>query len=171
MRIDMDAVPPRGRVVDATAADGWAAAATERALDAVPLELELHLTVYRVDGGARVRGTGRVRSQRTCDRCGGDIHHGLEGDVDLRYVPSGHTGPDGVELAADELDVGWFDGHVLDLADVWSEQLALWLPDVIRCGSDGATPTDPSRPCRLPVQDPGPDLKRRNPFAGIVLPE
>ncbi len=77
---------------------------------------------------------------------------------------------DGVELQEDELDVGWFEGPGLDLAAVVSEQLALWLPDVVRCDSPGATRAVPGE-CALPVQDPGPDLKRRNPFAGIVLPE
>jgi hypothetical protein len=76
-----------------------------------------------------------------------------------------------LELESTELDVGWFDGHSLDLGDVWSEQLALWLPDVVRCASAGATPVAPASACALPVQEPGPDLKRRNPFAGIVLPE
>lgn len=171
MRIDMDAVPPRGREIHADLESAWAVAATERALDAPPADLVLALTVYRVEGGARVRGTGAATARRSCDRCGGDLAVRLEGEVDLRYVPHGQTGPDGLELESDELDVGWFDGHSLDLADVWSEQLALWLPDVVRCDSAGATPEDPSRPCRVPVQDPGPDLKRRNPFAGIVLPE
>lgn len=171
MRIDIDAVPPRGRVVQADADTPWVVAATARALDAVPSSVLLEVTVYRVDGGARVRGTGTVSASRSCDRCGSDIVLRLEGEVDLRYVPEGQTGPDGVELGADELDVGWFDGHSLDLGDVWSEQLALWLPDVVRCGSAGVAPVDPERPCRVPVQDPGPDLKRRNPFAGIVLPE
>lgn len=171
MRIDIDAVPPRGRPIEADTESPWAVQATERALDAAPTTLSLAVSVYRVDGGARVRGTGLAEVVRTCDRCGGDVTLRLEGDVDLRYVPHGHTGPDGVELAVDELDVGWFDGHSLDLADVWSEQLALWLPEVVRCDTAGATPAEPSRPCRLPVQDPGPDLTRRNPFAGIVLPE
>lgn len=171
MRIDIDAVPPRGRAVAANTQSAWAVAATERAMDATPTLLELDWTVYQIDGGARVRGPAEVEVSRSCDRCGGDLSLRLEGDVDLRYVPDAHTGPDGVELESAELDVGWFDGHSLDLGDVWSEQLALWLPGVVRCDSAGVSPVDPSRPCRVPVQDPGPALKRRNPFAGIVLPE
>ncbi|MEC7948526.1 MAG: DUF177 domain-containing protein [Myxococcota bacterium] len=171
MRIDIDAVPPRGRPIEADESAAWVVRASECALGAVPVRASVAVTVYRVAGGARVRGRGDATIACACDRCGGDIVLLLEGDVDLRYVPHGQTGPEGVELASDELDVGWFDGHSLDLGDVWSEQLALWLPDVVRCDTPGATSADADRPCRLPIQDPGPDLKRRNPFAEIVLPE
>lgn len=171
MRIDLDAVPPRGRAVQCDGSAAWVAEATERALDAPPAAVSLDLTVYKVDRGARVRGTASVDVERPCDRCGGPLTLRLEGDVDLRYVPQGLTGPAGLELESGDLDVGWFDGHSLDLGDVWSEQLALWLPEVVRCDTPGATPAAPPRPCRLPVQEPGPDLQRRNPFAGIVLPE
>lgn len=171
MRIDVDAVPPRGRAIEADETAAWVVRASECALGAVPEKAWVAVTIYCVAGGARVRGRGGVTVACTCDRCGGDIDLQLEGDVDLRYVPHEQTGPEGVELVPDELDVGWFDGHSLDLGDVWSEQLALWLPGVVRCDTPGATPADPDRLCRVPVQDPGPDLKRRNPFAGIVLPE
>jgi uncharacterized metal-binding protein YceD (DUF177 family) len=171
VRIDIDAVPPRGRAVAVDLGAAWAVTATEGALGSAPTALSLDWTVYAVEGGARVRGRADVSVSQACDRCGGDLSLRLQGDVDLRYVPHAHTGPDGLELETTELDVGWFDGHSLDLGDVWSEQLALWLPDVVRCATAGVTPADPSRPCALPVQDPGPALERRNPFAGIVLPE
>ena len=168
MKVDVEAIPPRGMNIKG---GDWVSLTAEKALGAVPSESHLEVVVYRVDGGVRVKGEGLVRVARTCDRCGEDIELSLGGPIDLRYLPSSHQGPSTLELASDELDVGWFDGYSLDMYSVWSEQLVLWLPDVLRCDTDGVRPSVSGRACRVPVQDPGPDLKRRNPFAAIVLPE
>lgn len=170
MQIDVDNLPPRGIKVTATGADAWAATAAESALGEVPSDLQVDVQVYRNDRGARVRGTLQIEVPHDCDRCAVALVLRLGGDIDLTYVKGAPSLPDGVELQEDELDVGWYDGPRFDLAAVLSEQLALWLPDVVRCATPGAERTVPGE-CVLPVQDPGPELKRRNPFAGIVLPE
>ncbi len=170
MRIVMDALPPQGLDLKVGLQDEWARAAAQIALEAPPTVLDLDLRVMAVDHDARVRGQGRCVVPATCGRCGEALVFEVGGDIDLSYARPGAAGTDPVELEADDLDVGWFDGHHLDLADVLSEQLGLWLPLRIVCGGPGVTRPLPG-PCELPHQDPGPDLSRQNPFAVLKRSE
>jgi uncharacterized metal-binding protein YceD (DUF177 family) len=166
MRIVLDAVPPGGVPVTATAETDWAARAAAHAIDTAVATLAVDLRVRAVDAGARVDGTLKAAFDTACGRCGADLRYALSGEVDLDYSPVPPKGTDPIELDPDDMDVGWFDGHQLDLADVVSEQLGLWLPARIVCGDPAATRQSPG-PCEVPAHDGGPALVRNNPFAAL----
>ncbi len=174
MLVVVEQIPEEGLDVRATLAQDWAREAAALALDGAADSLDFHLHLVQHLGHVRVTGDGRAAIPRTCARCGRPLRLVLSGAVDLSYSPATAARVDGalageaVALDAEDLDIGWYEGGSLDLAQVLSEQLALWLPDRVRCDSPGVEP--PDGPCELPAQDPGPEL-RRNPFAGLVVPE
>ena len=166
MRIVLDAVPPNGVPVTADVSTGWAARAAGHALDAAAVGLTVALRVRQVDAGARVDGTLLASFDTACARCGAELRHTLSGEVDLDYIPTPPVGTDPVELDVGDMDIGWFDGHQLDLAEVVSEQLGLWLPARIVCDDAASVRASPGA-CEVPAHDGGPDLTRNNPFAAL----
>lgn len=172
MRIKVDEIPEEGLEVHFGQADAWALAAAREALDGEVTDLDAELQLDRIAELVRVHGRARATVARQCDRCGGDIRLALEGPVELIYEPNPHPALTD-EVIPDEsaLDIGYFDGESIDLADVLMEQLALWTPPRIRCGEAGITQVGSPWTCRMPDQDEGPDLGRHKPFANLRLPE
>lgn len=166
MILVIDVVPPQGKRVSATLEDEWACRAAALALEAPPTALDIQLRVRTVDEIARVDGTLYAQTQRVCDRCGALVRVALEGETDLTFARLPPPGVDAVELEGDDLDLSWFDGERLDLAQAVSEQLGLWLPLRVVCGENGVERLEEGD-CSLPEQDPGPTLKRENPFAAL----
>lgn len=149
----------------------WAAAGAQTGLGAAPTALEGWLQVIQEGAGARVTGALAVRLERSCDRCLASLELRLAGPVSLAYQPAeaeieapGETG-----LSADELDIGWFDGPALELEQVVSEQMALWLPDPVLCDDPGTTRLRADEgPCALPAAAGGPPGPRPSPFLGLA---
>jgi uncharacterized metal-binding protein YceD (DUF177 family) len=170
VRISVENLPARGLELTASKSDSWALSAAVDALGAEPIALAVHVTVYQLDSAVRVRGSATAEFHTACHRCAGAISVAVGGDLDLIYRTEG-TVPLELELEIDDMDVGFFDGRGLEMDAVIAEYFALQLPDVLRCDSSSVKRLSTSSACALPVQDPGPNLTRRNPFAGIVLPE
>jgi len=172
VRIRVDEIPEEGLDVDIGQEDAWAVDAVARAAEGTATGLVVELHLMRVAELVRVWGTARADIQTHCDRCGGDVSLPLQGTVELLYEP-----PRLPELLEEhltdpsELDIGFFDGQALELADVLMEQFALWRPDVVRCGAPGVTQLGKPWACHVPDQPDGPDLARHNPFANLRLPE
>lgn len=164
MQISTDTVPPLGRTVDAGLNDAWARDAAGLAMDGAPTALAVRFRVRVADELARVDGTARAESERSCDRCGAAVRLVLEGETDLTFARLPPPGVDAVELEANDMDLSWFDGERVDLAQALSEQLGLWMPLRVVCGGEGTTRLEEGE-CVLPTQDPGPEMKRQNPFA------
>lgn len=172
MRIQLDSIPDDGLDVHADAATPWAVSAVEIALGAAPDALRFDLRVSRIDDHVRVRGEGETSAELACDRCGDPVRLTLSGPVDLYYAPESYLKGADSELGEDDLDIGWFDGEALQLADVLSEAVALWAPDRVRCGDRGVVQVGPRHACGLPPEaTAGPDLRPPSPFAKLRLPE
>jgi uncharacterized metal-binding protein YceD (DUF177 family) len=174
MRITVEHIPDDGLDVTASMSDPWAREAAGQSLEGEPQSVELSVHVDRVAGSPtlRVRGEAAVVVARDCDRCGAPLKLEVSGPVDLYYHPP-ELAPeeDNESLHSDELDIGWYDGITLEMDAVFSEQLALWLPERVRCTDPGVEPSIDPVECQLPEGDREVDLDTHRPFAGLKLPE
>ena len=172
MRIQLDSIPDDGLDVHADAGAPWAVAAVELSLGVPPASLHFDVKVSRIEDHVRVRGEGDASGEFACDRCGEPVRLSLRGPIDLYYAPESYLKGADSELGADDLDIGWFDGEALQLADVFSEAVALWAPDRVRCGDRGVVQVGAAHPCALPPEAmAAPDLRPASPFAKLRLPE
>lgn len=182
MKVVVDALPPEGRTVRATVSDSWLFDSARRSIEAKPRSLSCVLTVKKVPVSrdpelARTRaprfvvdGELSVEWRQACHRCVRSLKMDLQGPVSLTYVRGALEDSDEVELESTDLDIGWFEGGSLDLADVVSEQLALWLPERVVCDDAHSSriATSDDGACQLHQQDAGPDLRRQTPFSGLA---
>jgi len=142
MRIVVDQLPSGGRQIDLALTEEWVRQAATTALDGAPTEIAGALDIQRASdrGLVTVTGTAAAWREATCDRCGEPCRQGAEVDVSLLYAPAARddeTFAGGeIELAASDLDVGWYDNGALELGDVLGEALALELPPRIRCADE-----------------------------------
>jgi len=98
----------------------------------------------KVDALAELRGSeihirGHVATslEASCDRCLGSVAIPVERDFDLFYRPvSTIARAEEVELPEDELDVGFFSGDGIELADVVTEQVILSVPMKVICQTE-----------------------------------
>jgi len=106
---------------------------------------DFHQSVpLQVNGVAELRGTeihirGRVATslEASCDRCLASVAIPVERDFDLFYRPvSTIARAEEVELPEDELDVGFFSGDGVELADVVTEQVILSVPMKVICQAE-----------------------------------
>ncbi len=172
MRIKIDELPEDGVEVEVDGSEPWARKPVEEAVEGPLRHLAANLHVGQIAELVRVSGEAESTSENTCNRCGGTVEIDLGGQVELLYEPTPHHALTD-ELITDEadLDIGYFDGKALELGDVLGEQFALWLPPAVRCGDPGVRQVGEPWECRLPDQEPGPDLTRHKPFAKLRLPD
>ena len=89
--------------------------------------------------GSEIRIRGRVGTslEACCDRCLVSVAIPVEQDFDLFYRPvSTIARAEEVELPEDELEVGFFSGDGIELADVVTEQVILSVPMKVVCQTD-----------------------------------
>ncbi|MEL6343347.1 MAG: DUF177 domain-containing protein [Myxococcota bacterium] len=177
MKILVEDLPPDGRTVRADLKTHWAKKAAAAVFEVEPTTLSVDLTVERGEGRrVVVRGTASATLTGTCDRCLADVRLEIGGAVDLTYAPESETtseSGDEVRLEEEELDLGWFDGLALDMGEVVSEQLSLWMPPRLLCEDPGVTRIQDGL-CLPIAYDDGPEVKRESPFASLAnlkLPE
>lgn len=92
----------------------------------------------------RIRGRLSTRLEAICDRCLGPLEIPMERDFDLFYRPlSTIAREEEIEVPADELEVGFYSGNGIQLADVVTEQVILAVPMKVLCRADcrGLCPT------------------------------
>jgi uncharacterized metal-binding protein YceD (DUF177 family) len=173
MRVLVEHIPPDGLPVHLDPAAAWLQEAASIALERPARSIGGALTVERFGKRLEVVGTMAAEADVTCDRCLAPLRLRLGGPVELAYEPEAKAPPpdEEVELVATDLDVGWYDGEGLDMGAVVSEQLALWLPERVRCDSLETTRLgDENAVCALPDEVTRRD-PRSSPFAGIRLPK
>jgi uncharacterized protein len=86
----------------------------------------------------RVRGHLETRLESTCDRCLMVVEIPVKSDFDLFYRPMQNIATDEseIELPPAELEVGFFTGDGIELADVVAEQVILAMPMKVVCSAD-----------------------------------
>lgn len=103
----------------------------------VPLSVEGGAEVAGPLGEIRVHGHIRGQLETECDRCLEPTSIALDGDFDLLYRPEEDLGPgEEREIHAADLDIGFYRGAGIELADVIREQILLWLPMHPVCRDD-----------------------------------
>jgi DUF177 domain-containing protein len=96
--------------------------------------------------GTEIRFVGHLSAQveASCDRCLGTVEIPVESDFDLIYRPMKTIArQEEVEVPASELEVGFYSGPGIELADVVTEQVNLAIPMKIVCrvNCQGLCPT------------------------------
>lgn len=87
-------------------------------------------------GEIRVAGKLDVTVTAVCDRCLDPTAFPLQKDFDLVYVPSGEASGGEAEVDAAGIEVGFYEGHGIELNDVLREVVLLALPMQFTCGED-----------------------------------
>lgn len=130
--------------------------------------LQVDAVAELVGSEIRIRGHLGTRLKASCDRCLGPIEIPVERDFDLFYRPmKAIAREEEVEIPEDELDVGFFSGDGIVLADVVSEQAILALPMKVVCRPEclGLCPTCGADRNRETCQCPAP--QEDSPFASL----
>ncbi len=133
MRIVVEKIPEEGQEITLDDAADWATRAAKDAMDgsiqgmAGHLHLQVRHEMLYVSGELCPQGTVN------CHRCGQSVELSQVLSVDLRYIAAKHKPEGSFELSTSELDLGWYDEGMIQLADVVSEVIALSIPMKILC--------------------------------------
>jgi uncharacterized protein len=83
---------------------------------------------------AHVRGRVAARIQLECDRCLKPVEVPVDSEFKLEYVTlANYQAQQAVELTEDDLDLSVFDGEVLDIDELVTEEILLAVPDHVLC--------------------------------------
>jgi uncharacterized metal-binding protein YceD (DUF177 family) len=171
VRLEVEHLPENGRTVAFGLTDPWARGAAAEALEAEPAALGGSLEIAHPDRHGRIEVQARVSVEagRECDRCGEPVAVSVNAEAPLVYLPTVAlpTEADDEPLAEEDLDVGWYDGGVLDLAAVVSEAIALQLPPRIVCADTAACDARTEALLAAHAAKQPPPAGR---FAGLSLP-
>jgi uncharacterized protein len=116
----------------------------------------------------RIRGRLETRLEAACDRCLGPVEIPVARDFDLVYRSVKTIArEEEIEIPEDELEVGFYHGEGIHLADVLTEQVILSLPMKIICRPEclGLCPTCGANRNREVCGCPPPE--EASPFASL----
>lgn len=96
--------------------------------------------------GRRVKLTGRIEAEIEveCDRCLKPVKMPVSSDFKLEYVSAAeYESQHAVELGEGDMNLVVFDGEVIDIDSLVTEELMLAIPDQVLCKEDcrGICPT------------------------------
>ena len=84
-----------------------------------------------------IRGGVRGRVQVECDRCLKLIELPVDSEFKLEYVTrEEYQAQQALELTEDDLDLSIFDGEVIDIDELVTEEVQLAVPDHVLCKND-----------------------------------
>jgi len=89
--------------------------------------------------GRRVHLSGRLdaRVQGECDRCLKPVEIPVDSRFKLEYVTAeDYQAQQAVELTEEDLDLSVFDGEVIDIDELVTEELLLAVPDHVLCNDN-----------------------------------
>lgn len=99
--------------------------------------LKISVTAELLAAEIRIRGHLSTRLEANCDRCLKTVEIPVNSDFDLFYRQSPNVTEEvEIELPKAELEVGFFDGDGIELADVATEQVILAEPMKVVCGAE-----------------------------------
>jgi len=98
--------------------------------------LKLDATAELLGAEIRIRGHLATCLEANCDRCLGGVQIPVNSDFDLFYRPiKSIAKEEEIEIPADELEIGFYSGDGIELADVATEQVILSVPMKVVCGA------------------------------------
>ena len=132
MRITLEELELHRIVVSKTYASGALDYQGAEFRQVAPLKVD---AVAELEGSEiRVRGHLGTILEAGCDRCLGQVRIPVERDFDLFYRPlQSIAREEEIEIPTDELEVGFFSGDGIELADVVREQVILSVPMKVVC--------------------------------------
>ena len=96
--------------------------------------LQLNATAELLGEEIRIWGQLDTHLEATCDRCLGPVEIPVSCDFDLYYRPMQSIAKEeDVEIPPDEMEVGFYTGDGIELADVATEQVILFVPMKVIC--------------------------------------
>jgi uncharacterized protein len=99
--------------------------------------LKLNATAELLAGDIRIRGHLETRLECSCDRCLRPVDIPVSSDFDLFYRPMQSIArEEEIEIPADEMEVGFYSGDGIELADVATEQVILAVPMKVICKTE-----------------------------------
>ena len=99
--------------------------------------LKLDATAELVGEEIRIRGHLATRLESICDRCLGVVEIPVNGDFDLFYRPMETIAKEEeIEIPAEEMEIGFYSGDGIELADVATEQVILSVPMKVICDTE-----------------------------------
>lgn len=99
--------------------------------------LDVRATAELIEGQIRIFGHLHTQLQFACSRCLEPVCEEISKDFDLFYRPVERPSrPDEIHLTDEDIDVGFFRGDGVFLADVLAEQINLLVPMKVICRSD-----------------------------------
>ena len=124
--------------------------------------LKLDATAELLGAEIRIRGHLATRLESSCDRCLGAVEIPISSDFDLFYRPMQTIAKEEeIEIPTEEMEVGFYSGDGIELADVATEQVILSVPMKVICRTEcqglcpvcGANRNLTSCACAPPQQD------------------
>ena len=99
--------------------------------------LQLSATAELVGAEIRISGHLATHLEAGCDRCLRAVDIPVDCDYDLLYRPiQSIAKEEEVEIPADEMEIGFYSGDGIELADVATEQVILAVPMKVVCGPE-----------------------------------
>ena len=99
--------------------------------------LKVNAVAELVGSEIRIRGHLETSLEASCDRCLGNVEILVARDFDLFYRPvKSIARAEEVEILDDEMEVGFYSGDGIALADVVTEQVILSVPMKVICRAD-----------------------------------
>ena len=96
--------------------------------------LEINATAEILGQGIRIRGRLSTRLAACCDRCLSSVEIPVDRTFDLFYRPLQSVAKEEeIEIPEDEMEVGFYSGDGIELADVATEQVILSVPMKVIC--------------------------------------
>ena len=100
--------------------------------------LSATLSLFLEGRDLEASGTFAAEGEGECDRCAEPVTLQLDREFRSMYVPAdrGPAESGDLELRADDLDIAFYDGGGIEVADIFREQVALALPAKVLCRED-----------------------------------
>ncbi len=99
--------------------------------------LKLNATAELLGEEIRIRGHLATRLECSCDRCLREVEIPVSCDFDLFYRPMQTIAlEEEIEVPTDEMEVGFYSGDGIELAEVATEQVILSVPMKVICGTE-----------------------------------
>ena len=101
------------------------------------IPLRVDAVAELVGSEIRIRGQLSTELEAGCDRCLGTVRIPVDRDFELFYQPLGEIArEEEIEIAGDDLNVGFYSGEGIELVDVLTEQIILSVPMKLVCRPD-----------------------------------
>lgn len=98
--------------------------------------VDVNCLITRISGTIFIKGNLSVILNICCSRCLEDVALPIGGDFAYTLVPEKPETDEEIELKAEELEISYYQGDIVDLTPVICEQIILQIPIKALCAED-----------------------------------